>query len=605
MGLKLPLETANLEKAESRTQADTNHLFDEVGTARPPLAKPESTTLPDGFPVAQSHSEQIIFAPQDQSGTTSEAPSRSTETKLSKEEVALKVKVFMDSRAARTDKALQTEVSPSKEACNDLVDELKRDNPAGNPLMSHVAKESDPDVSRYMFKQPNEGNPFAGADGPTHIKSMAEGEMRPGLYGQRQLSLETERERRADASGSEMLDKPDYFKDMQTVFGNSKYFDLVRNHNQVLSTAGGRTPFMSTRDELMARGEKENLDAATSAIQEKPNEPTVLFNFDSHSDMWAGAVDKGQESIAQWVNGVLRDNPNINEVYWVIPQDFKDNPELSKHYFENTNPANHDHVFVYAKNDMKLFLDRQSGNLHMSRPEDFSDEKYREVELHKRTLDELPDFQGRRTAVSIDLDFFDNRGYDTAFSGSVNYSGEEGFAKFVQTLKDKNVRPDFTTVSASPEYVRDEHMRDLLRFSTMVAEASEAKMDEVAVPKENQVYAALAHDGKQVDRRGVKALELFDELFKIDAQTKTPTDSLDLNLSGAKLDKAIAATKRVYGVDDEEALRILRKLDASDGKQNGVLEFEAMESLLVRVCRVNPDTRPLIKDPGGTTGRDG
>lgn len=611
MGLKLPTESQRIESAETKDSSVDNPLLREVETIRPSITKPTPTTLPEDFPAAQSDSTHISFSPIDEAKSDSPPDARAAEraarddnasngaSNLSKEEIRAKVRAFIDARAARTDKTPQTEIGPSREACDAMVEALKNGSPNGDPLMSLLGKELESDVSRYLLKQPNEGEVIGGPDAAMHPNTFGVGEMRPGLYGQRTSTLEAERLRRSDASGTEMLDKPAYFNDMQTVFGNSRYFDLVRNHNQVLSTAGNRT-----LDELVARNERESLNATTAAIQEKPNEPTVLFNFDSHSDMWAGEVGKGQESIAQWVNGVLRDNPNVNEVYWVLPQDFKDNPELRKHYFDDK-CAHHDHVFVYADTDMTLYLDKANGSLLMKKPSDFSEDKYRQIEFHKRTLDDLPDFQGRRTAVSIDLDFFDNRGYDTAFGGAVSYGGDEGFAKFVQTLKDKNVRPEFTTVSASPEYVRDEHMRELLRFSTMVAEASDAKMDEVAVPKENQVYGMVAHDGRQVDRRGNKALELFDELFKLDAQTKTPTDSLDLNVSGVKLDNAVAATKRIYGVQsDEEARNILQKLDAKDGNANGVLEFEAMESLLIRVCRVNPEKKPLIKDPTGTQ-RDG
>lgn len=486
-----------------------------------------------------------------------------------------------------SDKLPQTEIEPSTESCINVVEELKAARPSGRPILSLVADSEVVDLTEYLFKQQNE---MSGAlDVATDPNGFAVGDMRPGLYGQRD-GRKSERSQEGDATT--VLEKPPYFEDMKTVFGNSKYFDLVRNHNQILSTPGNRNISQ------ILNGDKIGLDSATRAIQEKPDEPTTLLNFDSHSDMWSGPVHRGKESIAQWVNGVLRDNPNVNEVYWVIPKDFQDDPELRSKYFDHHGEIpDNDRVFVHAQRDMTLYLNKESGELVMTgEPEDYSEEKYRKIEFHKRTLDELEDFSGKRTVVSIDLDFFDNRGYDTSFEAAVNYKGSEGFAEFVQTLKDRNIRPDFTTVSASPEYVRNDHMRELLRFSSLVAEATDAPLDAVAVPKENQVYSAYAHDGMQVDRSGVKALELFDALFKIDSQTQKPNDALDLNLEGEKLQLAIDATRRIYGAKTEqEAMKILQSLDSADGNPNGILEFEAIESLLVRVCRRIDSTR-LKKD---------
>lgn len=528
-----------------------------------------------------------------------------------------------------TDKVEQSGVQPSTAACFDVIAELKSDRPSGQPLMDLAAPGQELDLSKVLFKQENEYS--TPPDAATGQESFGVGHMRPGLYGHRSGFIDDRAETKEDAS---FVSKPDYFDDMKTVFGNSKYFDMMRNHNQVLSTPGDRTiTQLMTGDqtkrhdglihddgghgehehyETDADGERhshrvspEQLQSATAAIQEKPDVPTTLLNFDSHSDMWLGPVPKNDESIAQWVNAVLKENPNIKDVYWVLPQDFKDNPDLKDQYFDQpgvSDPERGDRVFVRTQPDSVLYFNTETAELSGKRPEDYSedDPKYRMVNLHKRTLEDLPDFTGQRTAVSIDLDFFDNRGYDTAFDATVEYEGDKGFGQLVQRMKELNIRPDYTTVSASPEYVRTEHMRDLMRFASLVGEATGNPTDGIAVARENVINGTSLHEGIQVDRTGIPALELTHALFSNDARTQRPNDSLNLDQDSDELKAAIAATKQIYKASsDQEAMSILRSLDKSDGKENGTLEFEAIESLLVRVCKTGPDKRLTTKNPNG------
>jgi len=508
-----------------------------------------------------------------------------------------------------TDKADQSGVQPSTAACFDVLAELKAARPTGTPLMSIAAPGEEIDLSKTLFKQENEW----GTDDnvPTDPESFTIGHMRPGIYGQRGGFTD----RAQTAADGTFVAKPDYFEDMKAVFGNSKYFDIMRNHNQVLSTPGDQTITQLMEGEHhdgdghehghSHRVSSAELEAATAAIQEKPDVPTTLLNFDSHSDMWLGPVPSGDESIAQWVNGVLKENPNIKDVYWVIPQDFKDNPDLKAKYFDQpgvSDPATGDKVFVHTQADSVLYFNTETAELSGKRPDDYSedDPKYRMVNLHKRTLADLPDFTGQRTAVSIDLDFFANRGYDTSYGAEVAFKGDEGFKGLVQRMNELNIRPDYTTVSVSPEYVRSESMRELLRFSSLVGEATGNKPDGIAVAKENQINGTALHSGIQVDRVGVPALELTGALFAADARTTKPNDSLNLDEPSEELTAAIAATKQIYkaGTDDE-AMQILRTLDRADGNANGTLEFEAIEALLVRVCKTGPDKRLSTKNPDG------
>ncbi len=516
-----------------------------------------------------------------------------------------------------TDKADQSSVQPSKESCFDVIAELKSERPSGKPLLELAGTGDQLDLSKILFKQENEGGGIP-EDQPTDPESLEVGDTRPGLYGHRSGFMNDRAETTEDAR---FVEKPSYFEAMKEVFGNSKYFDVMRNHNQVLSTPGDKTITQLMDEDGKAkpddvhghrdadghshRVDEAQLASATAAIQEKPDVPTTLLNFDSHSDMWLGPVAKNDENIAQWVNGVLRENPNIKDVYWVLPQDFKDNPDLKDKYFDQpgvSDPSLGDHVFVHTQPDSTLYFNTETAALSGTRPEGYSedDPKYRMVNLHKRTLDDLPDFEGQRTAVSIDLDFFDNRGYDTSYSAQVNYQGDEGFGEFVQKMKEQNIRPDYTTVSASPEYVRSEHIRELLRFSSLVGEATGNPTDGIAVPRENEINGLAPHEGIQVERGGIPGLELTGALFSNDSRTQNPNDSLNLNVPSEELAAAIAATKQIYKTGSaEEATNVLQRLDSADGNANGTLEFEAIESLLVRVCKAGPDKRLSTKNPDG------
>jgi len=487
----------------------------------------------------------------------------------------------------------QGDVPHSEQACTTLVDELKADTLSGRPLLSLIQPGAETDLSKYGFKQPNEF--LRTGDDPnqvTPVDSLRIGDMRRGVYGQRpdgSPEISTPEQ-------SKLIERPEYFKDMQDVFGNSRYYDLVRNHNAVISAPEGHQA--GDHIHLPSEGAVDDL---TDAVSGKSKESTTLINFDAHSDLWVNDPNQkvdGQESIAQWVNAVLKKNPNIDEVYWVLPDDFKTNPALKDKYFDHKGPIpSYDNVLVHHARDLDLYLDKESGKIFTGeKPKDYSEDKYRTVKFHKRTLDELPNMEGKRVAASIDLDYFDNRGYDTSFDGQAEYRGEAGFDRFVKTLKEKGIKPIHTTMSASPEYVRSEHARDLLRFAANVSDSTIPKLDSVAVPREDNVYASHGHTGIQVNRDGSKGLTLIDGLFKNDARTVRPDDRIDLSQDSDELRAGIEATRRIYGVDEKGARDVLARLDRMDGKEDNVVQFESIEMLLNRVCRSSHEDL-LRKDP--------
>lgn len=485
---------------------------------------------------------------------------------------------------------MQTAIPQSAKQCNNVLSHLN--GLSGKPLVSVLDPKLDPDLSKYHFKQENEYDAVSsGKNEKTDVESMTIGAMRPGVYGQRVEKPEDLKPKDAE----NVLSRPEYFETAKEIFGNSEYFDLVRNHNAVLSQPKDKG--LGQLINRLKQQDKQDVDKVSKSLAGKNTSNAVLINFDAHSDVFTSAVVKGGESIAQWVNGMLRENPNISEFIWVVPDNFKSDPNLRQYYFEHKGPVpENDSVLVHDKPEGVFYLDKVSGALIASgKPENFSEAKYRTINYKKMTIDELPNLKDRNVVASIDLDYFDNRGYDTSYDAKAPWQGDAGFVKFLDALKSKDIKPIVTTVSASPEYVSKEHSRELLRFAAHVSEASKGKMDEVIVPKQHGVYRLDPHQGAQVDRNTASLKLLFD-MFKIDAETKSPTDSIDLHKEGEKRERTIEAVKKQFKVEKDEALQILGKLDAADGKKNGVIEFDKIESLLLRVCK-KTDAEMLVKDP--------
>lgn len=458
--------------------------------------------------------------------------------------------------------------------CDAALASLK-DKLSGKPILQVVnPKLADKELQHYQIKQPNEQGLRPDLYS-SHDLEGALGFMRPGSLG----TLDAPRE--GEGISKELAP---YFKDMQTVFGQTQIFDIFRNHDEILSSGN------------LAAKLQEQLDRGTKAVKQEANTPTILFNIDAHVDAYSGQqVVAGQENIAMWVNGMLRNNPNINEFYWIVPDNFKSDPKIAENYFGTKNTKDtpdYDHVFVNTPSDFTMYLDKKTGELTITgKPADYSEDKYRAIEFHKKTLSELPDMSGKRIALAYDLDYSGGNGYDTSYSASVPWKGAQGLIQMVETLKEKNVRPFYTTISVSPEYVQKEHLRDLVEFSSLIADAT-GKNPVTVTPEQTAVYDTDLAPHGLLHYRNSPETKLLYEMRKIDSKLPHPTDSIDLNKmqSGSPQEKqaiedVISATSRLYNTDRTTALGILKALDAKDGKSDGIIRFDAMEALLKQVCK--------------------
>lgn len=405
-----------------------------------------------------------------------------------------------------------------------------------------------------------------------------------GLYGNRGLN-----DKPANTTESNFKPEPAYKGLAKEVFGQSS-FELVRNHNQVLD--------VNEADVMQKHGISKD-------------DPVVLINFDSHSDMYLYPMEKdGKESIANWVNTTLARNPNITDFYWVLPNEFKNNPELHQHFFMDPDKSmalddqTRSNLGVVEPN-LKVFFNNSTGKMHLYKlPKGANKDDFRQVNIHKVALDDLPNMKGKNVILSTDLDGFANKGHDTEKKAKVPFQAEQGFENYLKQLKEKGVRPFLHTVSVSPEYLQDEHLNSALDFASLTGEVSRYGMDMNITNERNLIAPDRVEkpgeipqlpSGLTIERDQNKDFQLLYHMFTNDRKTRRPDGAI--NLTGIdkgdgtkfndELEAGLNRTMQLYGLNRGDAKKLLKRWDAKDGKKDGYLQFQSIEELLVNKCHKN------------------
>src|SRR5262249_53052148 len=148
-----------------------------------------------------------------------------------------------------------------------------------------------------------------------------------------------------------------------------------------------------------------------------------------------------------WANNILAANPNISDFYWVTPDDFATG-SLKQRYYPAVEPKNLGKTLTRSGRDKVLYCST-SGVVQFDAPPDYKlhPGKWRMVQFHKRTLNEMPDMHGQKVLLTTDLDFFDNRGFDTGGKAKVKWTGDAGFEQYLTTLDQRGIRPIYHFVS--------------------------------------------------------------------------------------------------------------------------------------------------------------
>lgn len=247
------------------------------------------------------------------------------------------------------------------------------------------------------------------------------------------------------------------------------------------------------------------LDVASYAEENGVKIPSVLINFDTHSDMYINHKTNvfDRAGIDNWINIFLVRYPEVDEIYWVLPDElandlsmrkifaYDDIPDLENNidfclfgnlldtnlgweYFVKTPLVNN----VYEQD---FYLDIDNSNI-LEIKNDYHLRFLKKGFVNKRkfklincTAKTLPDFKGKDVFLSIDADYISNSGNDTLEHFAFNknsYEVRKSFISIFETIKNKNIHPVIISMTLSPEYLPQKYHKlvnkifeDIIKYS--------------------------------------------------------------------------------------------------------------------------------------------
>lgn len=362
-----------------------------------------------------------------------------------------------------------------------------------------------------------------------------------------------------DSSDGQMRPEPPYWNLLQSVFSGS-HTELSRNHNDVLQT--------ELRPIMISRGLN-------------PDAPVTVVNVDAHSDILRRIGSN--TSIADWGNEIIRRNPNVTDYYWILPDEFRQDPRIRQFF---TPGGEVDVNFANAPSDFTAYVHNTSNEIRwFDSPPENEISQYRAVNIHLRTMNTMNDnLRGQNVVLTTDLDIFANRGFDTVAEAETRWQGNSGFEHYLRMLESRGIRPFFHFLSFSPEYVERnrEVWNGLLQFAALSAQASPDGTSSWFTNHLNRVYprSSNEHDGIALNARGNTGMELILALFQIDAQSQNPNGIINLSTDNPERRLAIQAARRIFNADsDEQALSILRRFAPANQQLNFRATWQAMRDM--------------------------
>ena len=263
-------------------------------------------------------------------------------------------------------------------------------------------------------------------------------------------------------------------KNLQYVFGKTKFADNFSDHNQMLDAIA------------YAKQNGISLD-----------DVTVLINCDTHSDVYLNSRNIN-EGIADWVNTCLANNPNITDFYWVVSENMVNDNEtgeiLSGQRIINTKNKSHTPLFqnVNIKADLHneesvqiYYIDNKTGKIYTQKTE----EEQRPIKIHICTQKNLPDFKGQKVISTFDMDYFSNSGIDTVTSYRDNKTADElnaAFSQLLKTFAEHHIQPVLHgNCYSDDDYLPKEDLKQAKEFSDNIIEATPQKEDKLDEYKHN------------------------------------------------------------------------------------------------------------------------
>lgn len=253
---------------------------------------------------------------------------------------------------------------------------------------------------------------------------------------------------------------------IKKVTQNTKLIDLNTDHNQAL-------------------------DVSEFAKNHGIKAPEILVNFDTHSDIYLNypVIAEGSAGVENWINELIAKNPELKEIYWVMPYEEAKDLNLQTLFAENDyhliprgkatpfygnsmNPNIRWLHFVFKPLfkepfSQEFLINTQTGRINeIPSDKKLYDYLFTPINQHKKvkivtcTEKTLPDFEGKKVFLSIDADYTSNSGFDTAEKFSFIQSQkdiEKTFYSIFKTVNEKNMKPEIISLSLSPQYLPEFH----------------------------------------------------------------------------------------------------------------------------------------------------
>ena len=236
--------------------------------------------------------------------------------------------------------------------------------------------------------------------------------------------------------------------------------------------------------------------------------PKIIINFDTHSDLYINkpiTIPK-EEGIASWLNAYLAKYPEVEELYWVMPDKEAITQELQVIFAQNDINELSDGVEFYGnslyfelpqdyfiKNPLNkisysqdFIIDKRNGRLN----EYIEKNKYsqqltnqytnfgKRIKITTCTIDTLPDFKGSKVFLSIDADYISNSGFDTLKNFKLIRNKKEimqEFFEIFETINSKNIQPEYISLSLSPQYLPKQYHKFTYKIFQKIIKFSNKK----------------------------------------------------------------------------------------------------------------------------------
>ncbi len=247
----------------------------------------------------------------------------------------------------------------------------------------------------------------------------------------------------------------------------SKIIDANKDHNQAI--------------DVVELAQKKNITI-----------PKTIINFDTHSDVYIAhyVVPGYGAQIADWINVLFAEFPEIEELYWVMPIEEISTISQKGSFVIKNIETEHYPLFGNTQKEPKYVnpnvdkipyiqyfkLDRNTGRMtefiSKNAKEEFDNynnknPRYRKLKIITCTESSLPDFKNKNVILSIDGDYISNSGYDTGIDFENNRNPQEikeALLKMLKTIQKCNIRPEIISLTLSPHYVPDEDKEQMLNF---------------------------------------------------------------------------------------------------------------------------------------------